>query len=130
MLISEKEGIHRINKSINHFSKGRVVDVEEKKRELIDLITGYLAKNVTTQELLEFVWSVIDFFTFTSKKSLPKDQQNEKEFWYAIWEIQHLADTGHELDGVTEKTLKDALDYLKGIKKMPNDFIGKRPKID
>jgi hypothetical protein len=38
-----------------------------------------------------------------------------------------LADEEHEKDGITKKTLSDALDYLKEKKKIPEDFVGIRP---
>ncbi len=101
--------------------------IENKIRELIELITFYLSKDATTEQLQEFAWQMIDYFTFTEEKALPSEVEGEKEFWYAIWLIQHLADEEHEKNGITERSLKDALDYLKKIKKIPINFKGERP---
>ena len=55
---------------------------------------------------------------------MPEPQDFEKELWYAIWEIQHLADEAHEEEEVTRKTLVEALDYLKKIKKFQKIMKG------
>jgi hypothetical protein len=103
------------------------MDLIEKKNELIELITKYLEKNVSTEQLQTFSWSVINYFSKYKKDQLPQYQKFEKEFWYAIWEIQHLADEEHENEGVTIRILKEALEFLKESKKIPDEYAGRRP---
>lgn len=100
------------------------VGLLEKKNELIYLILKYLNNEKTLQNLQEFAWETIEFF---NKSELSPCQEFEKEFWYAIWQIQHLSDEEHEKDGVTQKALSDALDYLENKKSIPENFIGRRP---
>lgn len=70
---------------------------------------------------------MIEYFSRTKKTELPIEQDFEKEFWYAIWEIQHLADESHEADGVVKRTLVDVLDYLTQKKNIPKNYEGRRP---
>ena len=51
----------------------------------------------------------------------------EKEFWFSIWQIIHLADYEHEQDGVTKKELTKALNFLEHIEEIPMNCIGERP---
>ena len=102
------------------------MNINNKTKELIELITKYLSKNATLEELNTFAWDIIDYFS-SNKNKLPPHSDKENEFWYTIWLIQHLTDQEHEKDGTTEKALKDALDYLKKNKKMPSNFKGSRP---
>ncbi len=104
------------------------MNLQSKKKELIDLLRNYLSGKATLIELNSFANDVIDYFTVTEKNQLPLSQRFEKEFWYVIWQIQHLADVEHENVGVTAREFSKALDYLEGKKKMPDNFVGKRPK--
>ena len=61
------------------------------------------------------------------KSELPSTYDFEKEFWYAIWEINHLADKEHEKDDTTDRELKKSLDYLTHPKKMPSNLGGTQP---
>lgn len=98
----------------------------EKKNELIKLISKYLNNQATLGELQEFAWEIIEYFS-NKKNELPARQDFEKEFWYTIWQIQHLADEAHEKKGITKQVFVDALDYLKKNKKIPATYIGLRP---
>ncbi len=65
--------------------------------------------------------------TDTPTKRLPKVTSDEKSFWYARWEVQHLANPEHiECDSIRED-LKEALAILNKSKPMPPEYIGKRP---
>jgi len=99
----------------------------EKKAELIKFISKYLENKSSVENLQKFSWEIIDYFSKTKKDELPPYEDFEREFWYTIWQIQHLVDEEHEKEGVTKKNLLDALDYLKKRKKMPENFIGLRP---
>lgn len=103
------------------------MNLTEKKAALISLISEYLKKRIPLENLQEFSWEIITYFNKNDKSHLPPDENFEKEFWYTIWQIQHLADEEHESKEVTQKTLIEALEYLKGIKKIPKNFIGLRP---
>lgn len=104
------------------------MDFQQKKIELIKLIKNYLLKKASLKELQNFAAEIIDYFTDTPNNQLPSHQNFEKEFWYTIWQIQHIADVEHEKENVTTKELFKALEYLSGKTSMPTDCIGKRPK--
>ncbi len=53
---------------------------------------------------------------------------DEKSFWYAIWEVQHLADPEHIECNSIQEDLKEALAILNNVKPMPTEYIGKRPR--
>ncbi|MGE5196270.1 MAG: hypothetical protein ACM3JI_02945 [Anaerolineae bacterium] len=103
------------------------MNLVEKKKELIGLIMKFLKKRISLKDIQKFSWEMIEYFNKTKKTELPPYQDFEKELWYTIWQIQHLADEEHEREGVTRKILSDALDYLQKKKKFPENFIGKRP---
>jgi hypothetical protein len=103
------------------------MNLVEKKNELIKLISDYLEGSTSLENLQKFSWEMIEYFSKSKKTELPPYQHFEKEFWYAIWQIQHLADEEHEREDIIRKIFLDALDYLKKNKKMPKDFIGMRP---
>lgn len=94
---------------------------------LISNIEKYLNNEISLADIREFAWNVIEYFSKTKKIELPDYQDFEKEFWCAIWEIQHLGDENHEESGITKKTLVVALDYLKKNKEIPDSYIGMRP---
>ena len=102
------------------------MDLVKKKSELINLIMKCLERKDSFIKLQMFSWEMIDYFT-KNKDKLPPYQDFEKEFWYAIWQMQHLADEEHDKDGLARKMLLDALDYLNDKKKMPESFTGMRP---
>jgi len=77
--------------------------------------------------LQRFSWEIIEYFSKKEITELPPFQDFEKEFWYAIWQIQHLADEEHEKEGLTRKIFIDALDYLQKKKRIPEVYIGMRP---
>lgn len=98
-----------------------------KKEELIELINSYLNDNASCRELQEFAWEIIDNFSSKDTSELPTQQPFEREFWFSIWQITHLADEEHEQDGLTKKELTKALSYLKNESKLPNNYFGERP---
>lgn len=103
------------------------MDLIKKKHELIILISKYLENEASLEDLQKFSWEMIDYFGKNKKSELPPYQSFEKEFWYTIWQIQHLADEEHEKEGITKRVLQEALEFLKENKKFPNIFTGTRP---
>lgn len=97
------------------------------KTKLVNLIGKYSNGQASLAEMNKYAWSIIDYFTKTSVEQLPPKEGFETEFWYTIWQIQHLADEAHEQDDVVKNTLLEALSYLEGRKKMPSGYIGMRP---
>lgn len=97
-----------------------------KKKELITLLEGYKDKKSSLNDLQKFAEEILDFFS-DRKNKLPSKKKFEKEFWYAIWQIQHVADAEHEKEGITFQELSNALDFLVGNKKIPSSYIGDRP---
>lgn len=93
------------------------MDTELLRKQLIILMNEYITGRTKLQELYNFAFDIIDYFTETDKELLPPYKENEKEFWYAIWQIQHLADLEHEKEGIAIKELSKALDFLEGKKK-------------
>jgi len=102
------------------------MDIVEQKIVLTELISKYLENKTSLETLQKFSWEMIEFFS-DKKNKLPPYHDFEKELWYAIWQIQHLADEEHEKEGMTTKVLSEALDYLKSKKKIPEAFVGTRP---
>ena len=98
------------------------MDLHEENARLVELLGRYLEGVVDHREMSEFAWRVIDYFSSRDVSELPPVQPFEQEFWHAIWEIQHLADEEHWKDGVTQRTLAEALAYLKGDKPMPAEY--------
>lgn len=103
------------------------MDLYKEKEDLIKLIELFLTNQSTARQLIDFSWRVIDYFSNTSSNKLPKYESFEKEFWFAIWQIQHLCDETHIADKVTKNTLKEALSFLKKERVIPDNYIGKRP---
>jgi hypothetical protein len=103
------------------------MNLTAKKNELMTLISKYLKNQADLESLLQFSWEIIDYFSKGKKSELPCYQNFEKEFWYAIWQIQHLADEEHEKVGITDKILLEALEFLEKKKKIPDAFTGTRP---
>jgi len=99
----------------------------KKKEGLIELLNGYIAGNIPCLQLQSFAWEVIDYFSSSDILELPIRQPWEREFWFSIWQITHLADHEHEKNGLTKRELEKALSYLKGETQMPSSYIGERP---
>jgi hypothetical protein len=105
------------------------MDIREKINELIFLIKKYFQGEIDISYLDDFSWEVIKYFS-QKNISYPPEVEGEREFWYAIWLIQHLGDEEHEKEGVTAKNLKEALEFLEKKQNFPADYIGKRPLSD
>ena len=103
------------------------MNISNTKTMLISNIEKYLKDEISLENIREFAWNIIEYFSKTKKTELPEYQDFEKEFWYAIWEIQHLGDENHEESGITKKTLSEALDYLNKNREIPDEYIGRRP---
>lgn len=104
-----------------------MINLKAKSEELLILLTGFVAGQISCGELQRYAWEVIDFFTDTPSDELPAEEAFEKEFWYTIWQIQHLCDDLHQGDGTAKRELSEALAYMKGEKKMPPEYVGRRP---
>jgi hypothetical protein len=102
------------------------MELENKKNELLNLIEKYLKFQVSVEQLYEYSWQVIDYFE-KNKNILPPALDNERIFWYAIWQLQHLCDKEHEKDGTLKNALMDIVAYLKNQKNLPKYYEGKRP---
>ena len=74
--------------------------------------------------LNDFAWNVIDFFSDSRGEDLPPPSTCEREFWYAIWRIQHLA--GESSDLIKEE-LPTILSYLTKESQLPRECEGRRP---
>lgn len=103
------------------------MNLSEKYQELVMLLTQFLSGTLTADVLQKFVWEVIDYFSTTEKKDLPPVEKFEKVFWYVIWEVQHLATEDHLEDGTAQQVLEEALTFLKGDRRLPDEYIGRRP---
>ncbi len=103
------------------------MNLVKKREELIELLNGYLKGDVSCEQLQEFAWNIVDKFSSKNPSELPPQQPFEKEFWYSVWQIIHLADEEHERGGLTRRELVKALSYLKNESKLPNNYIGIRP---
>lgn len=69
--------------------------MQKEKIQLKQVIKKYFQNKSTVHDLYAFAWEKIDYFS--KKINLPSYDENiEGEFWYAIWQIQHLADSQHE----------------------------------
>ncbi len=104
-----------------------MMNLSKRRDELSMLISSFLAGKSSYQELQDFVWDVIDFFSEKPPDQLPPMEDFENVFWYAIWQVQHLCSEDHVDDKNTYRELKETLDYLNQTKSLPKNFFGKRP---
>lgn len=103
------------------------LEFKQLEKKLEGLLMAYVEKEIDWVDLSSFSWEMIDLFS-TNKNGLPKyDASCEKVFWYAIWELQHLADSEHHGDGSLERAVCNILIYLKNPQKMPSSCFGNRP---
>lgn len=103
------------------------MNLKKERLALIHLLRLYLNNQISYQPLYEFAWRVIDYFTKNKSEVSSLEQEAEKVFWYAIWQIQHLADEDHSNEGITRRNLADVLSYLIKDKPLPEDCFGRRP---
>jgi hypothetical protein len=103
------------------------VNIINKTNQLIFLLDKFLKGKATSDDLNAFVWEVIDYFSDTPKNELPPELSEERIFWYAVWEIQHLNDDDHMSSESCRSQMKDILSYLQRDKELPSNFSGKRP---
>lgn len=103
------------------------MDLRTKRDELINLIRLFLDKKKTVKELRDFSWEMIDQFSNINEKNIPPFEEIENVLWFAVWQLQHLADEEHMNDGTLERELKTTLGYLLNQIPMPADAYGLRP---
>ncbi len=101
------------------------MNIDNKIYELVNLIQGYLSDEVSAESLNEFSWEIIDYFRKINSNDMLKNCELEREFWHALWQIQHLAGEGEE--SLFRKEMTELLRYLTGEVAMPEQFEGRRP---
>lgn len=101
--------------------------MKTEKEKLSNLIKSYLEKKSTCEDLNRYAWEKIDYFSSNVNELSPYDEEKEGEYWYAIWQIQHLADSEHEKEGILQAELLNIMEYLEKKKTLPKKFYGKRP---
>jgi hypothetical protein len=101
------------------------MDMTLAKNKLIKTLENFLEGKISNEELLQFVWGIIDYFTNTPKENLPKTESSENVFWFAIWQIQHLA--GESIESKNSMRLAEVLKYLREEKILPPNMFGCRP---
>lgn len=94
------------------------MNFNDKKLELASLIQLFLKNKKSIQDLQSYAWNSIDEFY----------ENNEKVFWYAIWQIQHLASEDHLKDGTLKRELEETLKYLLNQEPFPRSFTGEYPQ--
>ena len=104
------------------------MNIIEEKQKLSRLLKQYLNNEIDHCVINNYVWDIIEYFTDTPAKELPKVTLDEKSFWYAIWEVQHLADPEHIECNSIQEDLKETLAILNNAKPIPTEYIGKRPR--
>lgn len=103
------------------------MDLIRKFDDLLKLLIDFKDDRASNHQLRSFAWDVIDYFTDTPSNELPAEEKFERVFWYTIWQIQHLCDESHQNDGATKRELLKTLAYMRGEKKLPENFVGRRP---
>ena len=103
------------------------MNFHKKRKEFINLIQLFLVKKKTIKDLQDFAWELIDRFSNINDLSIPPFEEIETALWYAVWQIQHLADEEHMKDGTLERELKTSLSYLLNQTSMPVGVYGLRP---
>ena len=104
------------------------MNLDELYEQLVVLLQQFLDEEQSPELLNEFAWRIIDYFTETPEEELPPVADYERQFWYAVWQIQHLCDQDHIADGTALKELMVALSYLEGKVDMPASLVAKRPR--
>lgn len=102
------------------------MDFKKKKVELTNIIQLYLKNEKKLQELQDYSWEVIDEFSDKDQTDTAADEA-QSAFWFAIWQIQHLASEEHKKDGTLERELKLTLEYLQNQRPMPPGTYGLPP---
>ena len=106
------------------------MDFNKKKGEAAKVIQLFLDKKATLQELQEYSWKIIDEFSNKNEENIPVHQEEESVFWFAIWQLQHLAGEEHLKDGTLERELRITLKYLLNQIPMPVGTYGLRPSVN
>jgi hypothetical protein len=99
-------------------------DLSELRGALISLIREFLEFRIDGGSLSNFAWTVIEIFS-SELSELPEETDFEREFWYAIWQIQHLG--GEASDAMLREQMVACLDYLEGTRSLPTEYNGRRP---
>jgi len=102
------------------------MDISNKQQELIAILSDFLTGTGSVNELNRFVWEVIGYFSSHPSDIGQAGKDSEKVFWYVIWQLQHLAleDT---IEENMRRELLSSLQYLKGEKELPINYVGTRP---
>jgi hypothetical protein len=102
------------------------MNFNKKKSQLINLIELFLKGEKSTIDLQNYTWNTIDDFS-AEKWDKSVDDRDENVFWFAIWQIQHLASEDHLKDGTLTRELKLTLKYLLNQMPISKTIIGRPP---
>ena len=97
------------------------MNIIEKQKELVILLWKFLSWETSAVALSDFAWEVIEYYTAKGKIKELETNQSQNAFWYAIWQIQHLAGEMDEFQ--LRKQTNDMLDYLEGRQVLPEKYI-------
>ena len=99
-----------------------------KTLEVSNLIKDFLNKNKKLYVLQEYAWKNIDEYLARNQIEEIIDADTPV-FWFAIWQLHHLADEEHLRDGTLERNLKQTLQYLLNQSPMPPNAYGLPPNV-
>ena len=80
------------------------MNLNDRKSELASLIDLFLKNKKSIQALQAYAWHVIDEFSDSEIAKSSKCEIGENVFWYAIWQVQHLASEDHLRDATLKRS--------------------------
>ncbi len=95
--------------------------------KLLRLLERYLGEEVSHAEASAFAWTVIEKWSKHSIAGKTPESTREEVFWAAVWALQHLADSGHWSDGVTQRELEPLIRSLRIGGQVPPGISALRP---
>ena len=98
-----------------------------RSNELAELLRRYLKGEVDHSRAQELAWSVIDTWREFGIGDKTADTPEEEVFWATVCALQHLADSEHWAEGVTQRELKALHDSLVTGAPLPSGHNALRP---
>ena len=103
-----------------------IYDIKKMKDDLIKEINKYLSNKITDTELREYAWDQFYKWESIDENELPKQTEDDRIYWSAIYDIMHLHNEPEKYD-ITLKDIQSHYKILIGLIKLDKSNIVWRP---
>lgn len=100
---------------------------QRQRVRLLEILDGYLGGRVAHDDASACAWEIITDWEASGMPPETPLAAGEEVVWATVWALQHVADSEHWADGVTQRDLRRYVDLLRTGGELPPGETAQRP---